>query len=252
MVRPIAEQAARKALEKDPNYNPKVLYMPLDSKTPSSFSPYAIAATTGLGAYAASGNNDNANAMPLGNLTKGLSKAASSAIRSEEPYYALIGQKLNLNLWGQSRKPFEVVDVLKDRKTKDLRYLIVKDETGERHQLPMTNDYLNVLLGAKGTQKYLQQFEEGGFQDKKYQALRSLNKRENQREAGPIDPQAIAPFKAFNEGQASKAMEIDPALVNNYVYVQAEGNPNLLYMPKPYADFLAKKGYVTIKGQGPK
>jgi hypothetical protein len=49
-----------------------------------------------------------------------------------------------------------------------------------------------------------------------------------------------------------KAREIDPSLVNDYVYVHvlddAGGNTKgqSLYVPKRYAEFLAQKGYVKI------
>lgn len=194
-----------------------------------------------LGPTAAALTPDSAEAMPLGKLT-GVKEVVADLGRSEDAFYRLIGTKLNLQAGGGTRKPFEVVDVLKNPKN-DWRYVIVKGPKGERKQLPMTKDYLEVLSGAIGTKEYTQKFESLGLHGKTLQALKSLGIREEKR-TNTVDV-SDKKFRAFNEMQAAKAQEIDPKLLNDYSYVRNEDG-QLLYMPKQYADFLSKKGYVKI------
>jgi UDP-galactopyranose mutase len=118
---------------------------------------------------------------------------------------------------------------------------IVKNAEGERFQLPMSGDYMNVLLGSKGTKDYVQELALQGYQGKKLQTLKSLGIREAKKENSAISDKL---YKDWNTMQANKAYEIDPALVNDYRYVRNEAG-ELLYMPKSYADFLQAHGYVT-------
>jgi hypothetical protein len=112
-------------------------------------------------------------------------------------------------------------------------------------------DYLSVLNGAVGTKKYLNDFEQATLFGKDQQALKSLGMREVGRENGPIPANRVKPFKAFNSMQAGMAHEIDPDLVNDYVYVRTAPKEPLLYMPRPYAEHLQKAGVLKIIANGP-
>lgn len=186
---------------------------------------------------------DEADAFPLGKLVKQTLKqstATAAMKRSEDAMFNLVGKKLNLTL-GDERKPFEVVDVRQGKD--DWRYLIVKDEAGNHHQLPMTKDYLHSLTSSVGTAKYLDKFNQSGYQGKKLQTLKSLGIREAKKENGSIQNDNL--FREWNAMQKAKVEEIDPSLVHDYAYVKNEQGETL-YMPRQYADFLASKGYVTI------
>lgn len=204
--------------------------------------PGAIATALGVGGLV--GTSSNSEAMPLGKLQTA-AKAIPNTLRSEDAFYKLIGHQLNLSFKGGERKPYEVVDVLKNHKN-DWRYVVVKDETGKRFQLPMTKDYLNVYLGAKGWQSQREMFNNSSYQDKKYMALKSLGIREAKREA--TSHVNDTDFRAWNTMQMGKAKEIDPNLVNDYTYVKVLGDEKgkALYMPREYATFLAQKGFVKI------
>lgn len=225
---------------------------------PSIFSKLAkkigIPAVAGAGVAGATMlSPDESQAMPLGKLTKQTLASATKLLdkpKAEESAFQLIGKKLSLPVKGVKQE-VEVVDVRLNPKN-NWRYLVLENEAGDRFQLPMTKDYLNVLHGATGTQDYLEQFAGHGQRGKNYQALRSLTRREAQREEGSIDPRSIRDFKAFNTMQAAKAHEIDPSLLNDYVYVKTDAKSPLLYMPRAYAEFLQQKGHLQIVGEGPK
>lgn len=196
----------------------------------------------GVGALAAGGvlSSEPSDAFPIGKLGK-LNPKILSHPRNEEALDALLGHVL--------RGTDEVVDVRRHPKN-DWRYVITKTAEGKHQQLPMTKDYLNVYAGARGTQKYERKFEQQGYQGKKVQALKSLNIREEKR--ANTSHVKDKDFRAWNTAQMEKAREIDPSLVNDYVYVHvlddAGGNTKgqSLYVPKRYAEFLAQKGYVKI------
>lgn len=221
-----------------PVYDPKTMASGPLTGMPKDYSVYGLGALTAGGALAAS--PDQAEAMPIGKQKKLNPKILTNHPRSEDNFYHLLGTKI--------RNGHEVVDVRKNIKN-DWRYVVLKDAQGKHTQLPMTKDYLNVFSGAKGTQDYLKKFRNEGYQGKKVQSLKSLTKRETTREntSHMKEPQ----FRAWNKAQMEKAREIDPELVNDYAYVEVlseEGGAlgQSLYMPREYADFLAKKGYVKI------
>lgn len=189
--------------------------------------------------------DQDAEASPLGKLSKESLKdtiRSTSLPRNESALDRMLGKTLNLHFGDSAeRTPHEVVDIR--RHGPDSHMVIVKDAQGNRSQLPMTNDYLNAMLGAQGTKDYVEQFAGQGLQGKKIQSLKSLGIREAKKDSGAIKNDNL--FRDFNSMQKAKASEIDPALANDYVYVKNQQNETL-YMPKTYADFLAKKGHVKI------
>jgi len=199
----------------------------------------------GAGGLAYAASPGEAQAMPLGKLKPEtlMDTVKSSALpRSETALDRALGKKLNLHFGdGDSRKPYEIVDIRKGKD--DKRFVIVKDDQGQRHQFPMTSDYLNAMLGSLGTEDYLTSFKAQGLQGKKIQSLKSLGIREAKKSGGSIQNDNV--FRDWNSMMAAKAKEIDPALVRDYVYVKNQQNETL-YMPKAYADFLASKGHVKI------
>jgi hypothetical protein len=213
----------------------------------------AIAATAGAGTIAGAvlGTPTDSEAFPLGKLTKFNSKTIEKFSRTLDPYNALKNRNLNLALGEEgARTPHTIVDVLRKGVKGDDRMLLLKDTvSGEYRQLPLTKDYLNVLLGADGTQKYLTQFENSAFSPRKSQAVKSLALRQEKRDNGPITNQKD--FASFNTMQAEKAREIDPTLVNDYVYFKPTASEQQVYVPRPYADLLSSKGYGEITSPGP-
>ena len=193
------------------------------------------------------GQPSEAEAMPLGKLQK--ETTAIKAIRSQSAYDRLIGTTLNLHKSAGAieRTPYEVVDVRKNP-VNHWRYLVVKDAEGNRRQLPMTDDYLHALAGAKGVQMYTDRFEASGKKGKDYMSSSSLTKRQAQREEGPI--QDDKEFKVFNESQAKKVTQIDPELLHDFNYVR-DNEGRYLYMPREYSEHLATKGEVKIISKGP-
>jgi hypothetical protein len=213
----------------------------------------AIAATAGAGTIAGAvlGTPTDSEAFPLGKLTKFNSKTIEKFSRTLDPYNALKNRNLNLALGDTTeRTPHTIVDVLRKGVKGDDRMLLLKDTaTGEYRQLPLTKDYLNVLLGADGTQRYLTQFENSAFSPRKSQAVKSLALRQEKRDNGPITNQKD--FASFNTMQAEKAREIDPTFVNDYVYFKPTASEQQVYVPRPYADLLSSKGYGEITSPGP-
>lgn len=188
------------------------------------------------------GDQGNADAFPLGKWGK-LKPTTEMLPRTEDAFYQMVGHKLDMPVGHIGEKvPTEVVDMVKNPK-KDEYLMIVKDAEGNRHQLPMTSDYLHALTSAKGTQRYLEKMKVQGNAENKYQALKSLGIREVKRENTDNVPDPL--FRALTYEGRNKVNEIDPNLVHDYSYVQNEAGQTL-YMPNAYADLLQRKGHVKI------
>lgn len=210
-------------------------------KLQSQFDPKinkAIAGLAGGGAIAGAvlGSPDEAQALPLGNI-KALNRPIANAIRSKDAFGKLIGNFLPNGM--------EIVDVQKNPNN-DWRYIIAKDINGKRFQLPMTKDYLEAYMGAVGTKKYLNKFENVGELEKEMQAVKSMDIRTQKRNnTSDVKPST---FHEWNKAQVEKVKQIDPSLVHDYAYVKVlDGSADQpIYMPRAYADYLAKKGLVKI------
>lgn len=161
---------------------------------------------------------------------------------------ALRGLTLNLPVSSfTDRAPHTIVSVV--RKSPNDRMLVLRDQEGNLKSIDMSRDYLNALVGAHGTKTYTETFSTMKNLEKKHMAGKSLDIREARRAAGPEDDKW---FKQWNTAQAQKVHNIDPALVQDYVYARRpELDAELLYMPRKYADILSKRGHVEILTDGP-
>lgn len=179
---------------------------------------------------------EESEAMPLGTIRK-LSK---TILKSSSAEHALKGTVLGER-------------VVKGVKKGSKDWRIVQFEDG--HEIPMTKDYLNDLMRAVGTKKYLKEFGTQPKTGKQSMAARSLETRLDRSE--PLDPIKYAKeHKAHQERVKDIAsnLGIDPGLLTTKtVFVRWPANdPNarVVQMPLEYAEILAKEGQVTIIREG--
>jgi hypothetical protein len=183
-------------------------------------------------------NPDEAKSMPIGNLIKAGTSAAKLAARGSKSSAAvdLIGKSLE----GEALKGLQLESKTIKNITKgvgDWRNIIFDDGSS----LPVTKDYINDLMRATGTVKYITKFNKQGTEGKLQQALNALKDRRNRTLSPMIS-------KSYIKGKMSQHLNKTSELLtpNTQKMVGVYEGKTYLTLPEEYAKILEEEGLIRI------
>jgi len=187
--------------------------------------------------------------MPFGPAVKQTLKTATDlglSSRSHNDAYKLIGRKFDLPVIGANA---EVVDLMKNRKGGTYT-MVVKSEDGARHEIPMSEDYFQLLMSSAGSKEAVDSFKLNNPISRDAQASKGLTIRETKR-ANTADV-THTQLKGIEASNVDKIKEMSPTLMQDYVYFKSAADLAPVYLPRVYAERLIKMGAGRIVEGGPK
>jgi len=201
----------------------------------------AILGLTGLATVTSEDEAEASKLTPVVRFTAELADKLMSKAAQHWDAWKLQDVVLNVPT-AEGRRAMTVVDVLREPKVKT-KHVILEDDKGDQYVLTLKDDFFQALMAANGARRYIERMAGQTPAENAQQAVKGVLRREAAMENSGLRMKDVDAIEAM---QRDRLRQIDPNLVQDYVWFKTASDRSPIYLPAAYAETLKEMGIGRI------